>query len=391
MCQREKHNTGQALVLVIMVLSILFVLTSSLGILAGSARINVLREEGFTWAYYAADAGIERALAEIKSNAAWYNALNYISETYYRNDNYPFTQVYSPTTLSDNVTYEVGAKKTRCDLGTLLLLQSVGRNRDKEGNPQAQKTLLSEISVFATGDYFRGLSILPETPVTLGTEEKLTVDSILVLNGGINLGGSTTVNGDLFASGDISGDSPGTQKARYPYIPPFPRLEEEYYLNLATRVYYSDTVFDPPQGEVCEYSGTYFVDGDLHIAGNYRGNALFFSTGDIIIPEGSGGLIPVDQEGSPDPGAGALTLIARGNIDINDNTVYAALMARGNLNSRGNGVLHGPACVNGIAIEVTEQEPGPFKMIYDANMSPAAGAVPVTTKILQWRELYPVF
>lgn len=391
-----KNNDGQALVLVMMVISVLFVLTASLGTITSHTRGNVISEQRFTQALYAADAGIEKTAAKIINDVKWYTGLPYLGE----HDN--FAEVFAATELADNVTFQVGAKKTDQRIGTSVLLNSVGRYLDGGGNMLAQKTLRSEVAVFAAGDYFQGFSILPEDPLYLGTSGNMTVNADLILNGSLDLRGSTRVNGDVFASGTVSGNSTGAKYSNYPYIPPFPDLDESYYRGRAMdegQVYYSDTTFANPgmltgQGNQTEkmvavYSGFYYVDGNINISGDYRGTAVFFTTGDVNI---TGNLEPKCNAGDdPDTSAGNLTLIASGNINIDNYTVYANLMARGVLGARENAKLYGSACVTGIDFGQGGQGSENFTMYYGSDLAPNMDSVPVGIKIIDWGELYPVF
>lgn len=384
---------GQTVILVIMVTAVLFTLIAALGTTAYHKHNNIVREEKFVQALYAAEAGIETTIARIKKNISWYNNLPEAGKN---------ITVFPETELKDNITYEVMALKQRQDIGTSLVINSVGKCTGDNGDLLAKKTLESVVAVYNAEDYFKGFIILPEKPGIFNPHGKMNVDANLFMDGDVNLGGTLKVNGSIYASGEITGRHDGQKRSNYNYIPPFPELDTAYYLQKALEdghVFLTDKTFEtshPPGGEMSEvaraaagYNGFYYVDGDITVSGDYCGTALFFCTGDINVV---GDLEPKYYVGEHvDVGAGSLTLVALGDVNINNHTVYANILADGQLRARGGAVLHGAVCTRGIILDEGEQSTGDFAMCYEEDLMPMAGAVPVKTKTVLWKELYPVF
>jgi len=417
-----KNNDGQALVLVMMVLAALFMLTASLGIITSHTRGNITREQSFTRALYAAEMGLEKTMAKAINDVQWFNGLTQGVKT-----TVPVTiDPQLAGELSFTVTATKQGRATGQIFGTPVLLESVGRSLDSQGNPAAQKTLQSTLLVFTAEDYFKGFSILPEEPVQMEIKGNATFDTPFIYNGDLTLGGSVSVTGTnpVYTTGglQLSGNaSCGTSITGYPYIPPFPDLVAGYYEQKAgedglDHVYSSGasgTTFVFPNSNVGTntitiaqnknkteeitvyvYNGFYYVDGNVTISGMYQGNAVIFATGDINV---ASDLTPVNDSGQADPTAGSLTLIALGDAVIENSTVYANLMAGGIFQAWGNAWLYGAVCATGANFGGGHGGGsqggggGNFDMEFTSDLAPQDNYVPVTAKIINWQELYPVF
>jgi len=381
----RNNNGGQALLLVIIVISLLLALTGSLGMITRLTKNNIIGEQQFIRAFYAADAGIEKTAAkiitELPAGPPWYTGLSG-----------SYTGILSGS-LPGNTRFEVKARKEARSTCTSLLLQSVGQCLDHNGKVLAQKTVEADVAVFNAADFFRGFSILPEEPLLLDNIGNLTlvVHGDFLLNGSLKAGESLQVNGTVYASGPVTGSYPQGKQGNYSYIPPFPNPDSRYYADRAAsdgHLFYAGATFANPPDRAVPYNGFYFIDGDMDISGDFIGSAIFFATGDITI---SGDLTPrPSAEDVPDITAGDLTLIALGDIKLENCTIYANLMARG-LEVRGNTVLYGAACM-----AETEFKPGGLGSgnltIYSGGARlPVPDAIPPAIKIVEWREIYPVF
>lgn len=382
-----KGNSGQALMLVLTAVSLLLVLTGSLGLITRLTKENVIGEQQFIRAVYAADSGIEKTAASILTEAPagpqWYTGLS----------GSEYTGILSGS-LPGNNRFEVKAQKgDALSIGTMLLLQSVGECLDESGKVQAKKTVKADMAVFTAADFFRGLSILPEAPLLFDNTGNMpvVVDGDFLLNGSLNTGESLQVNGPVYASGPVTGSYPQGKYDGCPYIPPFPNPDSLLYEDRAAsdgQVFNAGAVFTNPPDGTAKYNGYYYIDGDLDISGDFTGSAVFFATGDITI---YGELTPrLSSEDVPDPTAGDLTLIALEDIELYNCTVYASLMARG-LEVRGNVVLYGAACTTAIDFQPETPESGNFTIHSGGAPLPDQEAIPAAIKILKWQELYPVF
>ncbi len=380
------NNSGQAFLLVLVAVSVLLALAGSLLLLTRQTKDNIIGEQRFIQALYAADAGIEKTTAkiitEMPDGPPWYTNL---SDNGY--------SVILNGSLPGNARFNVQAQKAARSNCTSLLLRSVGECMDDSGKAAAKKTVEADAAVFTTADYFRGLGILPEAPLLLDNTGYMTivVHGDLFLNGTLKAIESLQVNGIVYASSTVTGNYPHEKRSNYSYIPPFPKLNSRHYEERAAsdeHLFYVDAVFTNLPGESAVYEGFYFIDGDVDISGDYTGSAVFFATGDITI---SGDLTPrTGAEDNPDITTGDLTLIALGDIKLNNCTVYANLLACG-LEVGGNIDLHGTACVKKIISQPGESGSGKLT-IYDDNVRiPYHDAIPTAVKIVNWRETYQVF
>lgn len=385
------YANGQAFIMVIMAMSLLFAITASLGVLVGHVRGNVVNEHSMTQALYTADAGIEKTIVKVKSEVhlkpSWYTGLS----------SYSYANILSGS-LKQNVNYSVAAKKADRYIGTSLLLQSIGKCLDKDANLVAQKTLQADLAVFTTADYLQGFSILPEEPNDLGTTVNAIVNANFVLNGSIDLNGLTQINGNTIASGSIAGNCAGSNIQYYAYIPPPPCLDDSYYREKSeadelssgeVHVYPSGSYHFGSTETVKLYEGFYFINGDIDIEGEYQGSSVIFATGNINI---IGDLKPSDGD-DPVATVNKMTLIAQGNINIECLSVYANLMSgetirRTALNNE-HLEIFGAVCAAGV--DISTGSGGTTTVNYNSQMAPDNDSIPVTIKLVDWKELYPVF
>ncbi len=369
------REEGQTLVLVIMIATLLIILTSAVGTLTLGSYVNVVREEEYIKVQCAADAGIEKAIAAIKKDIDWLNNLPAVN-------NGVFTEVFPETPVSDDVTYSVGAIKQKQAIGNSLLISSLGCCENDAGELLAQKTLRCTIAVYATEDYLKGLAILPDQPANIDMSGNITVEGSMILNGSIEIPDTVLVSGDIYAGGNVTGDCGGQIYSNYEYIPSFPELKKSYYLHKASEdghVFYHDMEFGT-DGVITEYNGFYYVDGNVNISGAYHGAALIFSTGNINV---MGSLEIGDSED------GSLTLIALGDVNIYNFSVYTNIIAGGSLFVQDGASLHGAACVGGFMYEDVGE--GIFEICHVRSLEPVDGALTVNVDTKLWEESRAVY
>ncbi|MDN5331981.1 MAG: hypothetical protein PWP45_1206 [Tepidanaerobacteraceae bacterium] len=346
----RNSERGQALVLVLLVLAVVMILSAATLTLTSSHRLSVSKLSDRMQALYTAEAGVERALAMIKNNPGLLEEI--LQDAH--------------LLISDELYLERGEKKSyiksvtveRVDDtdGEKLKITSVGTF----GN--ARKEIIAVIRYFYEYAYFlKGISILPEEDgSTIDfrgkfnlTASRETRPSIFV-KGGINLTGSAKIIGfDIYTSGDIQYDDKNLQDCSlHPYyenIPEFPELDRDWYEKKARESgqYFEDKDKDNVElpdeiesdggrkrkdGEYTEYSGVIFVEGNLNISGNYKGQAVIVAMGDINV---TGDLLAENKE------TDMLVLISFGDVDINNNNVDALVIANNVFRAHGNAKLYG--------------------------------------------------
>ena len=397
-----KNSDGQAVVLVLLIVLILFGLAAALETITAGTRGNVAGEKYSIQALYAADAGIEKLTAKLHSSPDWCDSLP--------SDH--LVTVFNNQQLSENNYFTVRAQKgTQQEFGAVVFIEAVGQCLDEDNNLVAQKTLNCEAVVYRAEDYLRGFALLPTAAEELLFSGSGFFDAPLLYNGALQLAGNLEVNSNqkIFTGGNFSAvaDSGGAKpvynaanvRQDYLYLPPFPDLNKSYYRDGAAEnghVYYGDTTFRNlwvPVGEekimtevVPAYEGFYYVEGDINISQNFNGRAVFFATGDITV---DGDLIPGFDAGAgaPEPGAGNLTLVALGNINIAGVTVYANIVSGGSLAADAVTELNGAVCAKGAAFPGC----GSLKQCVAADMAPDADFIPLSVKLVDWREKYSVF
>ena len=397
-----KNSDGLAVVMVLLIVLILFGLSAALATITAGTRGNVAGEKYSIQALYAADAGIEKLTAKLYSSPDWCYSL----------PSDRLVTVFNNQQLSEKIYFTVSAQKgTQQAYGTVIFIEAVGKCLDDDNNVVAQKTLNCEVVVYRAADYLRGFALLPEEAQNLIFSGSGFFDAPLLFNGDLQLAGNLEVssNQKIFTGGSFSAiaDSGGAKptynaanvRQNYLYLPPFPALDKNYYRAGAAEnghVYYGDTTFRNlwvPVGEaeimtevVPAYEGFYYVDGDINISQNFNGRAVFFATGDIIV---AGDLIPGFDAGAgvPEPGAGNLTLVALGNINIAGVTAYANLVCGGSLAANAATELNGAVCAKG----ATFPGCGSIKQYVAADMAPDAAFIPLGVKMVGWREKYAVF
>ncbi|MGB9868280.1 MAG: hypothetical protein ACPLPR_10375 [Bacillota bacterium] len=331
---------GQLLLLVLLVLCVVAIFGGAAITLATSHRQTAARQRNRMQAYYAADAGVERALVMIKQTSGLLEQI----------------LLNSPVTLMQDVPYaggkieKVTAEKLQEGPGTLIKVVSEGTFIG------ARRKLAVKLRISGSGELFKGVSLFPGPP---SYQQKMNGNFTLVgkgpgvalmVNGSLDVRGSVSiVNASVYASGTIQGITGSNVHPNYPAVPGFPELDREWYESHADYFFSGDTDFpDDLLGSgsggkkdhgdhVAQYDGLYFVDGDLEISGTYAGKAVIVATGNIDVvgdlqPDGG------DQEGN------LLVLVSLrpgGHVDIKNHTVEALVICNGTFYAQGRAHLTG--------------------------------------------------
>lgn len=388
---KNMNRRGLALMPVLIVVAILSLATTLMHTIASHKTQNVVGEERMLQAFYAAEAGLETTRAAILHNPVWYRNLSCMGQDV-------FEVLFHSIDVDQGVTCQVTANKQQQAIGSGLTVKAVGTCHGAGQELLARKTLQTIIGVFELQDYLYGLTVLPGpagAPVLSGP---MSISATLIVDGSVALDQNKVVQGDVYAGRNITGSCSGNKISNYLYIPPVPELNEAYYWGRAGsygQVWETGTAFVGPAEPGADvpaipvYNGYYFIRGDLDLAGYYQGRALFFSTGDIRI---KGDLVPGGGEDpGPDTGWGSLTLVALGDVDIQQHNVYANILALGHLRARPGASLAGAACVAGVMVE--GDNPGEFLHLhYEPALTPVEGTLAgPALKTINWQELYPVF
>jgi len=399
--EMRSGERGQALILVMLVLLVVAVLGSAAVTLTASHRQTAARQRNLVQAYYAADAGVERALVIIKSHPTDFWSKFPLENKPLRNEPYAGGEIERVT-----------VKEIPGGPGTGVEITSVGTFNE------ARKTLVIRMRVFAPGDLLKGVSILPEEQ---GYELKITGNitlqgpnsnsrPVFLVNGSLEVKRSVDFSGaDVYASGEIEGLTGANVHPNYPAIPPFPVLEEEWYRSGADHGYQEDVSFggaapgggsgqgqgqEGQGGDVAEYDGVYFVDGNVEISGTYSGKAVIVATGNIEV---TGDLRAEDRDND------LLVLISLnpdGGIDIKNYSVDALIITSGTFSAQGNAQLFGGIIARQLGLK--DKETGNVKITCDPelieNNQPFIGerafhdsSNSPGIKIENWSEQYPVF
>ncbi|MDN5346868.1 MAG: hypothetical protein PWP65_432 [Clostridia bacterium] len=395
---------GQALILVMLVLLVVAVLGTAAVTLATSHRQTAARQRNLVQAYYAADAGVERVLVMIRQNPGW----------------------FMPEPLK-NVPY-AGGNIERVTVEKLQGGPGTGLKITSEGTfIKARKTLEVKVRVYTPGDLLKGVSIFPPAPDYL---QEITGNftlkgesgkprPVFLIDGSLDVRGATQkhIDADVYASGSIEGLTGDNVHPRYLAVPPFPELKEEWYRTQAKYLYSDDITFplesqkrdhgkerkrdvpssDHGKGEgqqgksedVAEYSGVYFVDGNVRISGAYSGQAVIVAGGNIEV---TGDLRAEDR------GNDLLVLISLnpgGGVDIKNYSVDALIIASGIFSAQGNAQLFGGIIASQLDLNgsvtitcdpaLTESNQDLLGLAFgDSNNRPVI-------RIESWSEQYPVF
>lgn len=353
MCGRVRNQYGQALLAVVLILAVSLLLGGATLTLAAGAKRMTLFQEFRTQALYTAEAGVERALAKLRSDPEWRDARGTTLAGPYPDEG---AEGEIAGVVVEDATPQTG-------LGRLVEVRADGRYRE------ARKRLQVYARVVSPADLFRGLSILPAEPGEVTLTGNVTVrGGALVINSDLRVQGSVSVD-TAYLGGIITekGNAEVDNFEEGVFVPSFPDLDEEWFRGAAGWFFAGDAVIGEPgpgQGHGkqpdldiadLDTDGVYFVDGDVEISGSYEVRATVVAAGDIKITG--------DLKRKNETEDSLLTLVAlgssggkAGDIDLGNKNVDALLLARGTLRAHGDAALYGGAVVGGLG----GQGQGPF-------------------------------
>lgn len=371
-----RDEKGQALLFVVLMTSLILVLvTGALGV-TGIHRKNVQYQKQQVQAYYIAEAGIERAVAKMREDASWLDRFAWGREERVAELEGPY---------SGGEINQVTLRKTTEGMGLKVELASLGKFVN------AQKTLQATLYYVNAQSLMGGLSLLPDSPLDLDIRGNFSLENAgqnwgkLLLNGNLRLSGSAEVKADVYVSGSVEGRDKieGQVYENFRYIPRFPEIDLTYYQAEALRAgqYYPG---DLALSGTRLYNGIYYVERNLTLYGTYSGRAVLVVEGNVSIPRD---LLPASV-------SDAVTIICLGDVDMENSTVKAVIIAGGTLFARGNGVLEGALVARGLNFGGQGQGGGGSVTIrYNAQAIPGnllTGIMP-ELEIISWKEKYPVF
>lgn len=224
-----RNQRGQALLLVLILTTVIFMIGSAAVAMGTAARKNATLEVWQKKAYYIAEAGIEKALAKLISEMIYYDPDNLPHVP-------PFSEVYPPNSGSGEVQVEVSDPEiVRDDKGEIkcvyyrITSQGCYPQSPAPGQLYAQKTITAKVKVYPDPFLSYGgpglksdKSILLKSPVGWGITS--TTGSLLARTGDVTIevpfggnkggiyaggnvylpGGISTGNGEIKAMGSVS-------------------------------------------------------------------------------------------------------------------------------------------------------------------------------------------
>jgi len=345
-----RTNSGQVFLSVMLILTALLILgTASVALASGLKRISMI-QEWRTGAYYAADAGVERALARLAGEPEWRDPVGLqLAGPYLSSDGEPVGTI---------VRVRVTDAAAQPEFGCRVQVTATGAFREAE-----QQITVTAILVPNTG-LFNGVSILPDTPARrVDVSGELNIQSpvgkgTLLIDGDLAVEGGAQVCADVFASGRVEPGGKariqGRVEERYPGVPRFPTVDKEWLAAHATEVFRGDLNIGHSEDDGLDIStlaecGIYLVEGTITIAGTYYVRTTLVAVGDIAI---TGDL----KRGAGD--AGLLTLIALGGragtsgdvaVLAENAAVEALILAQGTFRVAGDVELRGGVVARDLA------------------------------------------
>lgn len=389
-------QTGQSSIIVLLMVALLFFLGSAALNLSTTARKTAALELNQAKAYYIAEAGVEKVLAESKKGPAWLKNL-----TDGRDYDFIANNLAGNRSYADGVFEKISVKKTSENTGvTALKIESWGKYLGSSkklqvdvdiGNAYAENYLRGvwlkngnasgghvfdfiTDSFFSKGDivfikgskvkgdiYCRGKLILESTQ-----EDTTSIEGDIFALGGLEFTGSALpliegcvhVDNASKAPPEISAItvilSAAELSSKIPGVSDFPDLLSYGRLNW----YKNNAGYDrlPPSNDFNRdfQSGIYYLEGDQALSGTYSGNA-------IIVVNGSVSLGSFRKNSGND----CLAILAAGTVssDTANQEIDAIIYAGTNVDFAGGTTLQGCILSPGLA--------GPgnrFTVLYDQNM-----------------------
>lgn len=375
-----------------LVTSLILVLVTGLLGIAGQHRRNVQYQKQQVQAYYIAEAGIERVMAQIREDPSWLDRWKAGVEE-------EVSAVEGP--YAGGQISKVTLHKTTKDLGWEIEIVSQGKFMG------AQKTLKAKLQYTGPQGIAGGLSLLPDAQGVLDIKGNFSLNSPgsararLLFNGDLVLSGSTDIKADIYASGNVSTQGSATKiegqvHSRVSDLPRFPDLDLSYYRAEAERQGRYYTGNREWEGKSLA-SGTYYVTGDLTLSGSYSGQITLVAEGEVEIQANSSyqGVTLISLGDVRLKGNGSLkgVIISRGSFAPGGSAeVEGAVVAKG-LDLGGSGGSGGGSGHSGGGQGETGGGGGKVTLKYNPQFVPGdalAGVLP-QLRVLRWSENFPVF
>lgn len=357
-----RAQAGVALVTVLLVFTIL--LTLGLGALglAMNHRLISMNEVKNAKAFYAAEAGINVALAELQSDPAWPG--------------------YPPAALPSVAASLEGARIVEINVLPQGEVLQVGARGESGGLTRRVAVLLQKPALAY------GLVLGTREHVTIGANSELhgtfvfagsvTIGSSVqvgdpaAMDGWIIAGGNVTNYGAIYGGVKAGGWIDNTrgrivgvrQEFAVAYLPPVKAPDLDAYRSRADEVVTRRELIwgqEELQDFLNQNRRILFVEGDLILDQNrgrnrritYTGRAVLVASGDIRI---KADVVNADQDS-------ALALIAGGDIDVGNQEVHALLYAGGALKSNGKPSIVGAAVAQNLDVS------GNFNLTFDQRLA----------------------
>ncbi|ACA59486.1 pilus assembly PilX N-terminal domain-containing protein [Candidatus Desulforudis audaxviator] len=409
MVRNREGEAGQALVLVTMVVAIAIVVASAL-VTLGTGAVRVARAHtDDVKAYYIAEAGMERALAQLRLQPSW--------EGFVGN-----WEGFDPADGSvafggGKYAFEVAAGEWDSNMRREVTITSVG------SYGSAQKTLvmpvrvelheavwnwpglfvdgtttqswLGSLSLEITDEILENIGkVFVRGSLSVGGNARLTGNSLHVLGDLSVSGNARVIMNEVKVGGSITGpiNDPSGKGIQVPTpgdcqsgLDPFPGEPPEV-LTEQMLQYYNDLVQDEylttwDSSHLSSLEGIYRHVGDLTLSGEYAGYGTIIATGNITITRNL-----TKTTGA----SGSLRLISLGEqVKVQTCTLEADVIAR-KLCLNGNAGLKGTVIAQNVVLSGGGNG---VNFEYDPGRILTNGmALPGTeVKILGWREKYGVF
>ncbi len=390
----SRKQTGQSSIIVFLVVALLFFLGSVALNLSTTVRKTAALDLNQLKAYYIAEAGVEKVLAESKKGPAWLKSLTTGLNYDFIANNLAGNRIYA-----DGVFEKISVKKTSENNGvTALKIESWGKYLGslkklqvdvdigniyadnylrgawlKNGNaPGGHVVDFVTDSFFSEGDtiFIKGSNVKGDIycrdklVLESAQENPTSIKGDIFALGGLEFtgGGLPSIDGSVYV--DNAGKAPqevntsimSTEElsSKIPGISDFPDLLGSGRLNW----YQNNAGYDrlpPSNGSNRDFlSGIYYLEGDQTLSGTYSGNA-------IIVVNGSVSLGSFRKNGAYD----CLAILAAGTVssETANQEIDAIIYAGTNVNFSGGTTLQGCILSPGLAGQGNR-----FNVLYDQNM-----------------------
>jgi cytoskeletal protein CcmA (bactofilin family) len=431
-----KNQSGQALVLVMMVLTVMLLMGSSLLTQGGKSRAASYGEGEMVRAGYIAEAGAERALAEIKNGPARFKGLTLdenvelISNLVYGSGKINSVMVKRISGTGNPTAFYIKAEGTCGDAQRTIRVQGemydpvdfsrgvwVGTPSSFSNNSiiisdvtaQGALTFINNSAangvITAAGDVTLNNNMTATRIITGGNltvknnvvvtmdvsaagnvklEENAQIAGEVNAGGDIEMSNNSVITGNVYYNGSIINSGATIEKEQHPgaaetvdvFIPAFPVLDEDWYAENADQILAGDL------SGTFSLDGIWYHTGDISISGAYSGNGTVVAGGKVTI---DGDLDRADAESS-------LAVLSFGNnggvgIEVGKDTSAHALLYTGNqIVIDNNAHVYGSLVCNELDLNKNT------RVTYDGTLQDGhPDWVTTVVKVTSWKEKYSVF